>query len=115
MWQNKSIKSMNKYFKLPFQIDPASIYIRDAEGHAVFNWLFRDEGLKRQILEAINTESTLGLGEISISGGKIYINGQPMLLVRGWGYLTGIGGLHLPIDEAIEVQDEVLKYVAARL
>ena len=26
----------------------------------------------------------------------------PVLLIRGWGYLTGIGGLHLSQEEALK-------------
>lgn len=40
-------------------------------------------------------------------GQGIYIfgpKGEMVAQVRGWGYLTGVGGLNLPEDKAVEIQ-----------
>lgn len=34
-----------------------------------------------------------------------------ILLVRGWGMLTGVGGYHLPVEEASKIQDEFTAYI----
>lgn len=34
---------------------------------------------------------------------------------RGWGHLTGTGGLNLPEEKAAAVQDELIKYVIDKL
>lgn len=102
---------MNKYFKLPFR--SVNLYIKDANYHSVFNWLIEEDELKEKIIEAINTDSTLGLGNVVIDDPKILLNGKPILIIRGWGYLIGTGGgLRLSREEAIKVQTEVLNYVA---
>lgn len=38
------------------------------------------------------------------------INGAE-LVVRGWGYLTGVGGLNLPEEEAAKIQDEFSDWI----
>lgn len=38
------------------------------------------------------------------------VNGS-VLVVRGWGYLTGVGGLNLPEEEAVKVQDEFAEWI----
>lgn len=38
------------------------------------------------------------------------VNGAE-LVVRGWGYLTGVGGLNLPDEEAAKIQDEFSDWI----
>lgn len=40
---------------------------------------------------------------------------NPLLLTRGWGYLTGQGALALPPKEAREIQVEFMKWALSRL
>lgn len=40
---------------------------------------------------------------------------EPVLLIRGWGYLRGTGGLHLSEEEAIKIQDEFGDYIVEQL
>lgn len=40
---------------------------------------------------------------------------EPVLSIRGWGYLTGPGGLHLSEEEAIRIQDEFGDYIVEQL
>ena len=42
-------------------------------------------------------------------------NNKPVLSIRGWGYLTGVGGLHLSEEEAIKIQDEFGDYIVEQL
>lgn len=50
---------------------------------------------------------------------EIYSNNpifkSPILRIRGWGYLTGVGGLHLSQEEAIKIQDEFGDYIVEQL
>ena len=41
--------------------------------------------------------------------------GDPILLTRGWGYLTGCGALHLDSKQAREIQLEFMKWVMGKL
>ena len=40
---------------------------------------------------------------------------EVFLIVRGWGHLTGCGGLNLPVDKASAIQDEFGQYVVDKL
>ena len=40
---------------------------------------------------------------------------EPVLSIRGWGYLTGVGGLHLASEEAIKIQDAFGDYIVEQL
>ena|SRR5687768_9366830 len=42
-------------------------------------------------------------------------NGARILDMRGWGFLTGKGGMNLPEDEAAKIQDGVGEYVTTLL
>lgn len=37
--------------------------------------------------------------------------GMTVAQIRGWGYLTGVGGLNLSDDDAVEIQDAAAKYI----
>ena len=46
---------------------------------------------------------------------EIYYKGKFQFLVRGWGRLTGCGGLNLPKDLAAKMQDGFIAYVLDKL
>ena len=46
---------------------------------------------------------------------EIYYKGEFQFLVRGWGHLTGCGGLNLPEDLAAKMQDGFIAYILDRL
>lgn len=46
---------------------------------------------------------------------KIEENWFKIILLRGWGHLTGVGGLHLPPDVAAKIQDEFGEWIAKTL
>ena len=48
--------------------------------------------------------------KVNLDGNKI-----PILRVRGWSYLTGIGGLHLSQKEATKIQNEFGDYIVEQL
>lgn len=55
------------------------------------------------------TNTYIGVGDDEETAKK------PYLMVRGWGHLTGVGGLHLPVEEAIAVQDSFFKFACKKL
>lgn len=48
--------------------------------------------------------------KVNPDGNKI-----PILRIRGWGHLTGVGGLHLPSEKAAKIQDSFVNYIVERL
>lgn len=49
----------------------------------------------------------------SLPGVKIFAGNMTICDVRGWGYLTGAGGLRLPDEEAIAIQCANARLIAA--
>ena len=76
---------------------------------------------KQQIIEKIvaklNGDTTIKFdGEFTLHNNtRVFYNGELMFMIRGWGYLTGIGALNLPEDEAIKIQDDFANFVIETL
>lgn len=62
--------------------------------------------------EKVTTSKT---PELTYDAPEILLNGKPSLIVRGWGHLTGVGGLNLPEEEAAKIQDEFAAWVISKL
>ena len=58
-----------------------------------------------------HTKPTKGNPGVSAKDGNIYLDGDLILVVRGWGYLTGAGCLNLSAKEARKIQDEFAQHV----
>lgn len=74
------------------------------------------EKLMERVCEILNGESeSVGNPNITHADGEIY-NGQDIIMcVRGYGHLTGIGGLNLSSEEALAIQDEFAHWVVTKL
>lgn len=44
---------------------------------------------------------------------KVFAGNMTVCDIRGWGFLTGIGGLHLPDEKAFEIQKANARLIAA--
>ena len=70
------------------------------------------EEMLNRICEILNhTKPTKGNPGVSAKDGNIYLDGDLILVVRGWGYLTGAGCLNLSAKEARKIQDEFAQHV----
>lgn len=56
-----------------------------------------------------------GNPNISYVNGEIFNGPQPLLVIRGFGYLTGTEGLNLPLETALKIQDEFGKWICRKL
>lgn len=66
----------------------------------------------RAVCDILNgTKTSKGNAGVSADGINIYLNGDLLLVVRGWGHLTGCGGLHLDEEEAAKIQDDFAQHV----
>ena len=68
-----------------------------------------------EIIKIINGNSSKRIYNPSKRGAEIYCDTQPLLNIRGWRYLTGIGGCNLPEKEAAKIQDEFVDFVLNKL
>lgn len=90
-----------------------------ADNQMAFDWLCNlTSECKKKIIAIINGEQKPPHKD------KFYRDGihichkgleKPILRIRGWGFLTGVGGLHLSQEEAIKIQDEFGNYIVKQL
>lgn len=116
------------YYKLPLRYDEdESFMIYSEDNRNIINWstwFLTDKPIHRlttneksRLIESINTNTKIsGLlnpgDEVISDGNELLINNESVLVVRGWGMLTGAGGYNLTDEEAMEIQDGLIKYIA---
>lgn len=102
-------------YKPPFKIGGGKIFTSDSGMALDFLRNVREDSKKR-IVDILNGDSQDFLTkDIAFLDGEILADNTPIMCVRGWGHLIGIGGLHLPENEAARIQDEFGEWVAKRL
>lgn len=100
-------------FKAPYTTDGVYIYDNNNQMCLMAGDCanYPDEMMTR-ICEILNgTKPTSGNQGVCSDGPNIYLNEDLLLVVRGLGYLTGIGGLRLNNEEAAKVQDDFALFV----
>lgn len=107
-------------FKGPFKADECCCYIWCNGGTQMcFDVMDgRDAALGKRIAACLNDEPGAQYFDnvgVSADGQYICDGHSPLLCLRGWGYLTGTGGLNLPAKEARRIQDEFVQWAADRL
>lgn len=107
-----------KYFKMPFK-NGFDVYIFDASGNPVANFIGEfTEGSRDKIVDCINgnyKSECKNIFELSKDKDYILMDEIPILLIRGWRHLTGVGGYGLSPEKAIEVQNSLAEYICERL
>lgn len=118
MWQ--------EFFKLPFENCYLKVF--DNESHMVFDFLspymnvenilqLNDES-KKHIVDCLNGNYKLQNNynfSYDTQTGLIFLNNQPIIRLRGWGFLTGIGGYNLDADHAFEIQQSLGNWIINKL
>ena len=109
-------------WNLPLRKSDYDDYVYSSNGvlalsHFKDEWTFdEDDATINKIVSIINDEIDSDfLPEWEADGCDILYQGVYAFCVRGWGYLTGTGGLNLPEDVAAKIQDEFISYILSRL
>lgn len=110
------MRTFEKAFTLPFQEDWGRFTDKNDEfGFQLADYGFPDEKIEK-LLRIINGEIEPDVDKVwTHEEGYIVCEGVKVLLIRGWGYLTGIGGLNLPPEKAAVIQDDLADYICTRL
>lgn len=102
-------------WKAPFHSD--GLYIFSGNNvMAATNFNDDDKGIKilNDICDALNGKEITKYNNIQVNDCALTID-ECLIVIRGWGHLTGIGGLHLEPEEAVKVQDEFIKYIVNKI
>lgn len=103
-------------FVTPFKVEMD--YVFDKNNNLVFQFDMDsnvDDATQQQMINKINTGQG-SIYQLSKEGTILFdSNKNPIIEIRGWGYLTGVGGLNLPEKEADKVQEETTNFIFNRL
>lgn len=123
-------KVWTECYKLPLHLVLYGVYAFDADGSmalSCFNYKYDERGNYmagereriKHIIDVINGEKPSDFEpEWELDENEtcqINYKGEFQFLVRGWGHLTGCGGLNLPEELAAEMQDGFINYILDRL
>lgn len=90
--------------------------IRDNKGNFVFQFIIQDYQLQEKVLDILNGKTVSNVDNtITNDKGIISVNGEDYIMIRGWGNLTGIGAMHLPIKDALNIQDTFAEWIVMML
>jgi hypothetical protein len=104
---NKNIYYANALIKLNnFDYKETNIF-----GAIILKWLRNNKiSFINKEVGIFNKETTV----IDLTKNPVFDN-EPVLSIRGWGYLTGIGGLRLDVNTAAQLQDQFGDYIVEQL
>lgn len=112
------MKTYKDIYKFPLHQDKYSGWVWDADDNFVFQFEYKGDATRAQMLDVINGEDLFTNPDLSFkhTEGIITSNlGEDMIMIRGWGNLTGTGGHNLHPNDAINVQDTFAEYIVERL
>lgn len=111
------MRVFEKAFHPPFRVDKMINWVYDDNNNFCFQFVVDlDEKQCEQFEKVINKEITPNnFNTYTHKGGMVKLNGNDIILIRGWGYLTGTGGLNLSGEEAAAIQDDLADYIVETL
>ena len=124
-----AIGDFSKYYKFPLKMwEGTTGKVFTDDNNMAFDWLLpygkQFDFIKKSLLDRINGydytpwkikktfyKNDNGHIVCKIEEGENAGNETKILLVRGWGMLTGVGGYHLPTEEAVKIQDDFTQHI----
>ena len=110
------MKTYKEVYQLPLEDQHGWIY--DQKGNFVFQFLIDNEEMEKKLLDVINGKKNLTNLDLVFKHEKGLIvdkTGNEVILIRGWGNLTGIGAMNLSVEEASNIQDTFANFIVERL
>lgn len=114
------MKTWKDVYELPLKIAIAS-HVWDNKDAFVFQFVASDEKLREKVIEVINgTREVKGrTSNFIYKDGFIQAEdtGAKLILIRGWGHLTGGGvtALNSSAEEASNIQRTFAEYILSRI
>lgn len=118
------IRTFKDAFKFPLKFYHGMVFTADNNRAIDFakkwhypNGFFITESSAREVIKLINGEDGRMQTDLKLKleDGVIYtyVNGEPQefIIIRGWGHLTGTGGLNLRDDLAMQIQDDFAAHI----
>lgn len=112
------MKNWKDIYKLPLIPDDIISWVWDSNDNFVFQFVIEDESSIKNIIEILNGNNDNKIKDNTFSHKNGYIldkNENKIILIRGWGNLTGIGSHNLKEREAANIQDTFAEYIVNEL
>lgn len=111
------MKTWKDVYKLPLSVDKWDGRVYDNIDNFVFQFQAGNENFQEYVLDVINGDKE---GDPTCryryeDQQVLDCFGIAVILIRGWGNLTGIGGFNLSSEEAVNIQDTFGEFIASRL
>lgn len=119
------MKTYKDIYEFPLRISKYGNWVYDQKSNFVFQFEPRFtkgeytigyKELETKLLDAINGNSNFD-ERVYLKDGQVFIEGDniPVITIRGWGNLTGVGAHALSGEEAANIQDTFAEFICERL
>jgi len=110
------MKTYKDIYEFPLK-NESSIYIRDNKGQVVAQFHQDDLNFRKKLLDVVNSvpNAIKSTRTFYHEDGYIKTDGVKVILIRGWGNLTGVGSHNLSAEEAANVQDTLAEFIVNKL
>lgn len=112
------MKNWKDIYQLPLKQRPYISWVYDSANNFVFQFTIDDELFQQNIINILNgLKKSDALQTYYHKEGKIIgnITQKSIILIRGWGNLTGTGAHNLPSEEAANIQDTFAEWIVQTL
>lgn len=122
------VSSRLSFYKQPFRKAQYGTWVYDANENFVFQFQRKyDENgnhaegcieLEDRIIKSLNSKNQEIIPELKLmlrDAIEIKNHGKLLILIRGWGNLTGIGAHNFPVEKAAKIQDDFAAWVIYKL
>lgn len=112
------------YYLFPLQLNFGVCHTDDGErAFDFYSKYYSGDGYtvcketKQEIIDIINGDDNkkLDIHDLTYDSSYVYAGGIWLISIRGWGHLTGTGGLNLDTELASKIQDAFGEYILERL
>lgn len=106
------MSKFKKYYEFPIRTDEYGSYAWSKNNTMALMFNSKvNRGDRQKIVDAINGKTENKIENIKHTNHNFFDGDEYIFCVRGWGFLTGIGGCNLPSEKAIKIQDEFIEHI----
>ena len=109
------LSDWEKVYQLPIHVDKFGSYAWSKNGTMALMFIDISEEDCFKIINSINGVEKNTIKGIHNDGPDFYQDNDLIFYVRGWGNLTGTGGLNYSEEKAIKIQDGFITHVLKSL
>ena len=112
------MKTYKEVYQFPLRLAKYDSWVYDEKSNFVFQFEIINKEKRQLLLDVINGEKKLNNSDAVFHHKDGYIltdKGVEVILIRGWGNLTGIGAMNLSGEEAANIQDTFAEFIVEQL